>query len=235
MRRYIPLFAATCLVLQLATSPAFAGEAAPVAADRFETPIKLACIGDSITYGSGIEEREQNHYPARLQEMLGSDWSVRNFGVSGATLLEKGNKPYIEQPEYREALRWEPEVVVIMLGTNDSKPVNWDAHADAYVADYRALVSSFQGANPDARIFVVLPVPAFPGEWGIRDKIIRQQIIPRVREVATAEAVSTIDLYSPLEEEGELFPDTVHPNAKGADLMARHIHGVLTGQTAGAQ
>src|SRR4051794_25029443 len=91
---------------------------------------KLACVGDSITFGAGIQDRDHDSYPAQLGRMLGEAWDVRNFGVSGATMLKKGDKPYDKQKAYRDALAFKPDVVVIMLGTNDSKPQNWDKHKD---------------------------------------------------------------------------------------------------------
>ena len=59
-------------------------------------PIKVACIGDSVTYGSGIEDRDNNSYPAQLQKMLGDEYVVGNFGKPGATLLVKGHRPYFK-------------------------------------------------------------------------------------------------------------------------------------------
>ncbi|HSV13091.1 MAG TPA: GDSL-type esterase/lipase family protein, partial [Tepidisphaeraceae bacterium] len=96
---------------------------------------KVACVGDSITYGSRIEDRAHDSYPAQLGRMLGDQYNVRNFGVSGATLLKKGDRPYNKTKEYQPALDFAADIVVIMLGTNDSKPQNI-SHKDEFVADY---------------------------------------------------------------------------------------------------
>ncbi|HOV77962.1 MAG TPA: GDSL-type esterase/lipase family protein, partial [Sedimentisphaerales bacterium] len=98
----------------------------------------VACIGDSITYGSGIADRANDSYPAQLQRILRQydpAWQVSNFGVSGATLLRRGDKPYIRESAYTAALASKPDIVVIKLGTNDSKPQNWQYKED-FVADY---------------------------------------------------------------------------------------------------
>ena len=98
----------------------------------------VACIGDSITYGSGISDRANDSYPAQLGRMLWEfdpQWQTRNFGVSGATLLRNGDKPYVQQGAYNQALAAEPDVVIIKLGINDSKSWNW-VHKDEYVSDY---------------------------------------------------------------------------------------------------
>ena len=86
---------------------------------------KLACVGDSITHGSGTKIPARESYPAQLAGLLGPGWDVRNFGVSGATLLDKGDRPYTRQRLYKAALDFKADVVVILLGTNDSKPQNW--------------------------------------------------------------------------------------------------------------
>ena len=68
--------------------------------------IKVACVGNSVTYGYGIKNRETNCYPAQLQQMLGDAYEVENFGHSGATLLNKGYRPYTQQEAYQKALRF---------------------------------------------------------------------------------------------------------------------------------
>lgn len=90
------------------------------------TPIKVACVGDSITFGAGIKNREKDSYPAQLQAMLGSGFKVGNFGISARTLLKKGDRPYWKEQIYRDALAFQPDYVIIKLGTNDIKPKNWE-------------------------------------------------------------------------------------------------------------
>src|SRR5271168_4090727 len=101
-------------------------------------PIRVACVGDSITFGAGVTKGWP--YPAQLGRMLGSGYDVRNFGVSGATLLRAGDKPYDKQKAFPAALAFKPDIVILMLGTNDTKPQNWGPHAAEFDADYRWLV-----------------------------------------------------------------------------------------------
>ena len=68
-------------------------------------PLRIACVGNSVTYGYGLANRERDAYPVRLQQMLDSTYGARrfevaNFGHSGATLLYKGHRPYINLPEF---------------------------------------------------------------------------------------------------------------------------------------
>ena len=110
--------------------------------------IKVACIGNSVTYGYGIENRETNCYPAQLQQMLGDAYEVENFGHSGATLLNKGYRPYTQQEAYQKALRFAGDYVIIHLGLNDTDPRAWPNYRDDFVRDYLSLIESFRKANP---------------------------------------------------------------------------------------
>lgn len=198
----------------------------PIRTDEYSGPIKVACVGDSITYGSGIEDRETNSYPAQLGRMLGDKWDVRNFGVGGATLLKKGDKPYWGLDAFNKALEFRPDVVVIKLGTNDTKPHNWQYEGE-YMCDYSEMIAKFRAVNSDVRIWLCLPVPAFPERWGISDDVIREEVVPMVRQVANIEGLPVIDLYRALSGRSEFFPDRIHPNAAGAKIMAFEIYRAL--------
>ena len=121
--------------------------------------IKVACVGNSITYGYGIENREQNSYPSVLQHLLGKGYEVGNFGHSGATLLNKGHRPYIQQEAYKQALNFAGDIVVIHLGINDTDPRNWPNYRDNFVKDYLSLIDDFKKANPKAHFVLPSPPP----------------------------------------------------------------------------
>lgn len=198
--------------------------------------VHVACIGDSIVYGAFLENRQKNNWPTVLGRWLGSGWEVRNYGISGTTMLKKGNSPYWNQKGYQQALTYKPDIVIISLGANDSKhPTdqhkdavnNWQYKAD-FAIDYKEMIASFKAANPSAKIYVCVPAPAFPGNWGINDTTIREEIAPLVRQVAHDTDAKVIDLYTALSGKPELFPDTVHPNAAGARLIAAAVFRALT-------
>ncbi|MBN2128629.1 MAG: hypothetical protein JW741_04000 [Sedimentisphaerales bacterium] len=192
---------------------------------------RVACVGDSITYGSGISDRMHDSYPAQLQRLLlqyDRDWEVSNFGVSGATLLHRGDKPYIQQSAYNSATAYEPDIVIIKLGTNDSKPQNWQYKED-FVADYSAMIDVFRSLPSQPQVWICRPVPAFQITWGISPEIIRDEILPLVEQVALENEVPVIDLYTALLGEGHFFPDNIHPNAEGAGVMAEVIGSHLLG------
>ena len=194
---------------------------------RAAEPIKVACVGDSITQGAGAKSGQS--YPAQLQALLGDGYKVGNFGVSGRTLLKKGDFPYWKEKKYQDALAMEPAIVVIMLGTNDTKPQNWQFEAE-FDADYRELVKSFQSLKSKPKVFVCRPVPVpGNGNYGINEENIQKEI-PRVDALAKELGCGVIDMHAALEKFPELLPDRVHPNTAGAGEMAKAAAKAITGK-----
>jgi lysophospholipase L1-like esterase len=190
---------------------------------------KIACVGDSITQGVGAPGAES--YPAQLGRLLGNAFEVRNFGNSGSTMLRNGDKPYEKQPQYQAMLEMKADVYVIKLGTNDTKPHNW-VKREEFKPSANALVDAIRGANPAAKIFVCLPVPAFPANFGITDEVIRTGVIPQLKEVAEEKKLGVIDLYRVLQGRGDLVPDKVHPNAAGYTLISEAVGKAIAPATA---
>lgn len=199
--------------------------------------IKVACVGNSITYGYGIENREQNSYPSVLQRLLGKGYKVGNFGHSGATLLSKGHRPYIQQEEYQKALAFAGDIVVIHLGINDTDPRNWPNHRNDFVKDYLTLISSFKKANPKARIVIARMSPLSHRhhrfESGTRDW--HAEIQQAIALVAQQTNAQLIDFHEPLYHFPQMLPDAVHPNAQGAAILAQVVFGAITGNYGGLQ
>ena len=197
--------------------------------------IKVACVGNSVTWGMTITDREKNCYPAQLQQMLGRGYEVRNFGHSGTTLLHLGHRPYVDQKEYKEALDFKADLVVIHLGLNDTDPRNWPEHSEDFNADYIQLIDSFRQANPKAKIWICLMTPIFDRhprfDSGTRDW--HAQIQKHIRQVAAATRTPLIDLNTPLYSRPDLFADAIHPNAEGAKIIAETVYGALTGNYGG--
>lgn len=132
--------------------------------------IKVACVGDSITHGAGVEEREKNNYPKQLGELLGNRFEVRNFGRSGATLSRVGDLPYASTDEFKAAIAWQPDMVIIKLGTNDTKPQNWKDQA-FFEQETRWLIDQFRDLKSKPQVWACLPVPVYSDTWGITGHI----------------------------------------------------------------
>lgn len=206
--------------------------------------VRVACIGNSITDGHGIDMRTKYGYPAQLQTMLGDGYWVKNFGVSARTMLNKGDFPYMNELAWRDALAFKPDVVIIKLGTNDSKPENWQYGADfkkdlqqmitTLRPDLAQPVSKKKGKKAKAvqpvgpKIYLCTPIPAFKSTWNINDKVITDEIIPIQQEVAKQYGLQIIDLHTLYANEGDkMLDDGIHPDEKGALKMAEIIAAAI--------
>jgi lysophospholipase L1-like esterase len=189
-----------------------------------QNKIRVACIGASITYGATIENREQNSYPAQLQKMLGNNYQIVNYGVSGTTLLKNGNSSYWSTNEYKTALQANPDVVIIDLGGNDSKLIN-RIHLNEFESDYKEFIHSFTQLQSHPRILLLLAMPSFDKDTtGIWDPVIVKQVNPRIQQVAFDNKVEVIDMHSPFVDKETIMPDKIHPNKEGATIMAQTIY-----------
>lgn len=217
------------LSFTLLTLTAYAGEqTGPINPASYSEAVRVACVGDSITQGAGASAGKS--YPSQLQELLGDQWKVENFGVSGRTLLRKGDNPYWNENALKSAQDFEPNVVIIMLGTNDTKPQNW-VHRDEFAADYKDFVKTFQSLESKPRIYVCRPCPVpEPGNYGINEAHLKV-VVSLVDELAEQQKLDVIDMHSALKSTPELLPDHVHPNDEGAAVMAKTAYETLTGES----
>jgi lysophospholipase L1-like esterase len=187
--------------------------------------VRVACVGDSITWGAGVEGRETNSYPAQLQKLLGSRFDVRNFGRSGATASRTGDLPYWTTGEFTQATEFQPDVVILKLGTNDTKPQNWKGK-EAFRKDFRDLLEHFRDLKSKPKLWVCQPVPVYGDQWGINAPTL-DAVIEGVEESCDDRKVPLIDLFDALTGHPEMFPDKIHPNANGAALMARTVYQAI--------
>ncbi len=196
-------------------------------ANQVYAKVKIACIGNSITYGAFLPDRLSQSYPARLQQMLGEGYEVTNFGVSGTTLLKNGNKPYWATTVYQSALKSEPNIVFIALGTNDSKLIN-RKYLHQFIDDYRELIESFQKLKSKPRVVLLKPITVFTVDTNkIWDKPISSIMIPALERLAFEGNLEIIDLHSLFKDKESLMPDKVHPNAEGANFIAKRLFEFL--------
>ena len=216
------LFTLSCIIIACSTTLA-------------DAPIRVACIGNSVTYGYGHKDPAATSYPTRLGEMLGEGYEVRNFGHSGATLLNHGHRPYTQQKAYRDAIAFAPDKAIIHLGLNDTDPRNWPNYRDEFIPDYLALIDTLRAANPNVEVWVCRMTPIFHGhrrfKSGTRDW--HAQIQVAIEEVARLAGVNLIDLHEPLYHRPDLFADALHPNAEGAMILARTVYSAMTGEYGG--
>ena len=199
-----------------------------------EGQIKVACVGDSITYGHGISDWTKNSYPVVLQGLLGDGYHVANFGSSGACVNPDGDQPYMGREIYQAALEYEADIIVFMMGTNDAKPENWTNEAEFW-EDYLTLIDSFANVEKAPKIYLALPAEAYFSEdcdpdTGIASYDIQPAVIDGIADTiqlsaVTSEAeVNIIDIHSLTEAHPEWFEvDGIHPNNDGAKAIAEAV------------
>lgn len=209
-----------------------------VTSSSLSAKIKIACVGDSITYGASIKNRKTHSYPAQLAAQLGDEYEVKNFGSNGATMLDNGDKPYLKTPQFKASLKFNPDIVIIKLGTNDSKDINWK-HKDNFAPSASKLIAQYQNltseknlspsGNKQPRIILCKPTVVIgKGNFNITEKVTRNAVSKQIEQVAFTHELELVDLNLPLCDKPSLLPDKVHPNAQGAGIIAKHLHRYLT-------
>lgn len=236
IEKYIPsIIFCTTLMIVLSTITGFSTK----------EKIKVACVGDSITYGARLDDRDKDSYPAQLQLLLGNDYSVENFGVGGCTLIRKGIPTvWNELPKIKEV---NPDIVIISLGTNDTCGLGtcgdrkcWE-YKDEFESDYCDLVDELSELPSRPQIYLCAPSPMVLETPGLDSERIAgltirkprlQELIGMTKRVAAEKNVHFIDLNEPLDHRPELFTesDGVHPNADGYKAIAELVWKKLVNQ-----
>lgn len=192
-------------------------------------PIKIACIGDSLTFGMNIENRASSNYPAHLSRLAGSGFEVEGFAVSGMMALKNvPGRSFWDLPEFTNALAWNPEIVVICFGANDCWPDIWKDHKDEFKPDLAAMANKFKDLPSKPAVWLASPTPMgipadrFPGN--VQLKILSDEIVPAVRDVAKETGSGYIDFFNELSGNRVWFQiDKVHPTAAGSAKMAEVV------------
>src|SRR5690349_13428625 len=183
--------------------------------------VRIACVGNSITAGARLTHPEKNAYPAQLQQMLGDGYEVMNFGNSGKTVIRNCDRSYMATPAYQDALKSNPDIVTIKLGTNDSR-LPYRLQIDSFMADYKTLIRSFQHLSTHPRIILLLPVTSYLTDTMRQtEQAIAKLILPRIRQVGYEEKLELVDMHSITAGMPATFPDSLHPDPAGAAIIAK--------------
>ncbi|PTL33047.1 xylanase [Prevotella sp. oral taxon 376] len=187
--------------------------------------LRVACIGNSITDGMTIDLKDHDGYPAQLQRILGPEYNVKNYGVSARTLLRKGNLPYVSELAWKDALAFNPNIAVIKLGTNDSKAINWK-YKDEFQKDLQSMIDQLKALPAHPEVYLVRPlvvVGKVENERSINNEVIEKEIIPIINNVAKKNKLQVLDFREELNHKELMSDDGVHPNKKGAAVIARKV------------
>ena len=183
------------------------------------SPLKIVCLGDSITYGHKLADPALQSYPGQLSQQAHGQWKVLNCGVNGATALNKGDIPITGLKAFQRAIRSQADVVVIMLGSNDTKNRNWQ-HVDGFVSNYVAMIRKFQRLPSSPHVIVCSIPPIFSDHAnGIsRERIAAVNVL--VKKVAVRAKADYLNIFPLMSEKPSLFVDGIHPNSRGAQEIA---------------
>lgn len=204
---------------------------------KLDRPFKVACVGDSITYGFGLDDRQNECYPAQLQKLLGSDYEVKGFGRNGACIRKNGGLPYMSTIEFFRAMDWDADAYIICLGTNDLVNKIDDEFLKAFKEDYKELIRAIQEqtgilerATDYEPIYLaeIPPVPQLFKTWD-EEKSIRE-INKTINDITNEYHLERVDFntcFGWSDEAEDIFSDGIHPNARGAKLLAEKAYSDL--------
>jgi acetyl esterase/lipase len=184
--------------------------------------VRVACIGNSITRGSCINMPSEYSYPAQLQQMLGYDYNVRNFGMPGYTVLRKGDNPYVSSKAWQMARDFQPDIVIVKLGTNDAREENWHLKAE-FEKDLQLMIDTLKSLPSKPRIILATPTKVYKRFHGMDDTTIANGVIPKIKKIAKKNNLELLDLHAVVTDEKHMTADGVHPNQHGAKDLAEAV------------
>ena len=192
---------------------------------------RIACVGDSNTFGMGLDRSDA--YPAQLEGILRQydlRCDVGNFGFNGATVLHSGDLSYRNLNVYSQALAYEPDIVIFCFGGNASRSPNRGYIQDHYVSNYMNLIDRFANLQSAPELLIGLPLPVRSENWTLNNEIIVNDVIPRIKQVASEKGIPIIDFHAVFKDASHLYQsDAVHPTAEGAGLMAEMVAAYVSG------
>lgn len=195
--------------------------------------IEIACVGDSITYGQWVMFQRNYAFASLLPAYLGENCYSLNYGLCARTLLSTGDFPYNRTRNGKKFWNSSPDMVIFMLGTNDSKRKNWNA--ELFKQEYFACVERMKNMESQPKLYLVLPTKVFAeakSDGACCNENILEGILPAIKEAGALYDVPVIDLYSFSQDHPEWFPDGVHPNKEGNEAIARKLCEEITAQGA---
>ena len=187
--------------------------------------LRVACVGDELTFGTDVEDREDNCYPVQLQKYMKKaekKYRIGNFGVEGAAVQKKSKKPYTKEERYESSTEYKANLVVIMLGTNDTTEENW-TDIDTFQKDYQSLIHNYQDSKSSPEVSLVTPpMIQSDGSTEMEERAKRvEEVKDAVETIGEKNKLTVLDLYSYSQEHPEWYQkDGIRLNKDGAKAVA---------------
>lgn len=223
------------------TSMAVAFDEIDSKATDFKEPLRIACCGDSITFGTcaantmvnGYNYAKENFfYPTVMQKLYGTDAVVGNFGYPGSYVGTSHNK-YLNSCVYNSLIQFDPDIIVLALGTNNAQLM--PSGKDSFISNYRTMLMDMHKRFPDAKIIMTTALYRFDKTERIQQ--LDEYIIPIQKELADVyDYVYLYDTFTEYRPYGTTvyYKDKLHPNNLGyeklAEVMKKGVDALLSSQ-----
>ena len=199
-----------------------------------EKIIRIGCVGDSITAGTGLKNARQDAFPAQLEKLLQNNTTVFNFGDGGKTMRnDLGVDSYVNSGTYRKLIQIADslDIVTVMRGTNDAYHAKgWtEIEKSTFRQDCKALFGVLHQKNP-AMQFVLMNSPECFGDNHTRYnmpplRVLQKELADELNDAGYP--TRYFDMYAVTKPLGEHFPDRLHPNEKAHFMMAEALSRVI--------
>jgi lysophospholipase L1-like esterase len=189
--------------------------------------VNIACIGNGVTHGVGVENREKNNFPQQLQYLLGSSYKVTNFGVVNAPVLSNGLHGYNKTAAFKKSQTSNPNIVFVELGLDEIKATD-TAVISNFTITLEGIVQSYANLSTRPRIVLLLPLPIFLKDSSLfNNSVIKNKIIPKIQKIAFEKNIELLDLFSMFIDKQDLFLDKVHPSSLGGTLISKRLYELV--------
>ena len=189
--------------------------------------VNIACIGNGVTYGIGVENREKNNFPQQLQYLLGTKYKVTNFGVVNAPVLSNGLNGYTQTAEFKKSKTINPDIIFIELGLDEINSSD-TAFISNFTNTLEDIVQSYTNSSARPRIVLLLPLPIFLNDSSLfNNSVIKNKIIPKIQKIAFEKNLEVLDLFSMFIDKQDLFLDKLHPSSLGGTLISKRLYELV--------
>ncbi|MDD2708884.1 MAG: GDSL-type esterase/lipase family protein [Verrucomicrobiae bacterium] len=185
---------------------------------RAKQPVKIGCLGDSITVGVGLKTPETSRYARVLESMLRKEFgydqvSVESRAVGGSDSV--WGRSWLQ----RDFCGIQPDMVILHYGYNDKSRKFTSAFFAQSMEDYVNRIE--RKTNGEACLVLIPTMPGIGPRINMLDDYAGE-----IRALAKKRGLDCVDLHHVLKNTANLpsyFADMAHPNETGHQLMAATI------------
>lgn len=187
--------------------------------------LSVACVGDSLTFGTGARNPFTDNWPAVLERTEGSlALDTMNFGVYGRTVSAHPLSGYTATRSYRQSMGAGADVYLVMLGSNDLLLPHWQK---SFPKQYRELLEGYMALPQDPEVIVLLPPDLYYKNHLRFTNTLMEDLRAMEQSIAQELGLAVIDLSEISGDMGSYCVDGGHYSSEGYALFADYIYGRL--------